>query len=679
MDSQPQAEPPALSCSSSSPGTSLSSSPGTPPRSPAQHRTSPTLRQSPRHKLHSPPRLALENGIVKGKTPPKARRKKTLPEDKAILEAAYEQNPTPDKAARRELVRRCIDMSEARIQIWFQNRRQIDRRKSEPVPSKVEAFTHGRIQVLSPNMVVQKNKSFELDNLAVAAPPVDVPQPMLPSSSTPGLNAPVCPAAASSGPAQETPGPHSSQGSSVWSSSPALPDASAVARPSLTRSFSATTTGYLANRRNLSSLLAPSQSQSSFRSEPFPSSCPNPASSGAAAEPAELRPSSQPARLCLSLSLDGRAEITESTISPPRPRPTRPEGADAITPPSSVRLPPLQLFPDAASASKHPRRSLPSMSSLDSILSRSMSVPRDPRSSLKYVLDPIGRSPSLRRCRSSDVHAWEACATSQNLEDPLIQQAKHESSGSAVAAINLVRSTSALSTSSILKQRSANAKRRTSLQPGSAKRHKSDLTSMGSSRMRGVDAVFGPGEKRSVANAQASGPAKGSSTAADLYANDSDKENWSPDEDGVPRPRYTTSSFASGRRPLPSAAPSSFKDGYRNPRRTSGYDSPRAAPSLLRGSTSPGGWSRYARRYRARPSLPSRSQSALEIYEDSDNDDDNEEEEGSHKPPRDGSGDDSRPDPKELLSSIGDVGSISPSKEKDVAAATGLLSLKWGR
>jgi hypothetical protein len=39
------------------------------------------------------------------------------PEDKAILEAAYEQNPTPDKAARRELVRKCIDMSEARIQV----------------------------------------------------------------------------------------------------------------------------------------------------------------------------------------------------------------------------------------------------------------------------------------------------------------------------------------------------------------------------------------------------------------------------------------------------------------------------------------------------------------------------------------------------------------------------------
>ncbi|KAL1843753.1 hypothetical protein VTJ49DRAFT_134 [Mycothermus thermophilus] len=669
MDSQTQAEPPALSSSSSSPGTSFSSSPGTPPRSPAQHKVSPTLRQSARHKLHSPPRLALGNGVVKGKTPPKARRKKTLPEDKAILEAAYEQNPTPDKAARRELVRRCIDMSEARIQIWFQNRRQIDRRKSEPVPSKVEAFTHGRIQVLSPNMVVQKNKSFEVDNLAVTTPPVDVPQPLPASSSTTDLNAPVCPPAVSSGSAQEAPG--NSQGS-AWSSSSAVPDTSAVTRPSLTRSFSATTTGYLANRRNLSSLSAPPQSQSSFRSEPFPSSCPTSASSGAAAEPMEPRPSSQPARLCLSLSLDGRAEITESTISPPRPRPTRPEGTDATTPPDSVHLPPLQ-FPDAASASKNPRRSLPPMSSLDGLLSRSMSVPRDPRSSLKYVLDPIGRSPSLRRCRSSDVHAWEACATSQNLEDPLIQQAKHESSGSAVAAINLVRSTSALSTSSILKQRSTNAKRRTSLQLGSAKRHKPDLTSVGSSRARGADAVFGLGDKRPVANVQASAGPKASSTATDLYANDSDKENWSPDEDGIPRPRYTTtSSFTPGRRPLPSAAPSSSKDGYRNPRRTSGYDSPRAAPSLLRGKTSPGSWSKYARRYRARPSLPSRSQSALEIYEDSD------EEEGSSGEQRDGNDDDKRPDPKELLSSIGAVGSISPSKEKDVAAATGLLSLKWG-
>jgi hypothetical protein len=340
------------------------------------------------------------------------------------------------------------------------------------------------------------------------------------------------------------------------------------------------------------------------------------------------------------------------------------------------------------------------VSSLDGIssLSRGSSLPKDPRSSLKYVLDPIGRPPSLRRCRSSDVHAWEACATSQNLEDPLIQQAKHESSGSAVAAINLVRSTNALTNSAILKQRSTNAKRRSSLQPGSVKRHKSDVSAIAvsSSRVRVDNGSLGLGEKR-VVEGPAKNPGSTTTTAAELfYANDSDKENWSPDEDGIPRPRYVA---ASGRRSLPSAAPAasaSRADGYRNPRRTSAYPySPSriraSAPSLQRGNSSPGKFSLSPRRrtgyYRAGGGRPGRSHSsaaALEIYEDSDIEDNAQhrrldvggKSDDESSCPRSERGAGAAAVKEDLLSSIG---TISPSKEKDVAAATGLLSLKWGR
>jgi hypothetical protein len=170
--------------------------------------------------------------------------------------------------------------------------------------------------------------------------------------------------------------------------------------------------------------------------------------------------------------------------------------------------------------------------------------------------------------------------------------------------------------------------------------------------------------------------------------NDSDKENWSPDEDGNPRSFRTTTvpPSSSGRHPLPSAARSMAAaklDGSnntnRNPRRTTtaaALQEPRrrAVASLQRGSTAPGSWSSYAARRRqgggGRPSLQGRSQSALEIYEDGaggseEEDDDGEDREDAAC--------------ERLLEMCGGVGGVSPSKEKAVAAATGLLSLKWGR
>ncbi|KAL9128999.1 MAG: hypothetical protein Q9217_002433 [Psora testacea] len=60
------------------------------------------------------------------------KRKRTSPEDHAILEAEYERNPKPDKTARQELVKR-VALGEKEVQIWFQNRRQMTRRKSGPL------------------------------------------------------------------------------------------------------------------------------------------------------------------------------------------------------------------------------------------------------------------------------------------------------------------------------------------------------------------------------------------------------------------------------------------------------------------------------------------------------------------------------------------------------------------
>ncbi|KAL2004330.1 hypothetical protein VTN02DRAFT_3124 [Thermoascus thermophilus] len=60
------------------------------------------------------------------------KRRRTSPEDHAILEAEYRRNPKPDKAARASIVSR-VALGEKEVQIWFQNRRQNDRRKSKPL------------------------------------------------------------------------------------------------------------------------------------------------------------------------------------------------------------------------------------------------------------------------------------------------------------------------------------------------------------------------------------------------------------------------------------------------------------------------------------------------------------------------------------------------------------------
>ncbi|KAE8386619.1 hypothetical protein BDV23DRAFT_139921 [Aspergillus alliaceus] len=60
------------------------------------------------------------------------KRRRTSPEDHAVLEAEYQRNPKPDKTARTSIVSR-VSLGEKEVQIWFQNRRQNDRRKSKPL------------------------------------------------------------------------------------------------------------------------------------------------------------------------------------------------------------------------------------------------------------------------------------------------------------------------------------------------------------------------------------------------------------------------------------------------------------------------------------------------------------------------------------------------------------------
>ncbi|KAL8969149.1 MAG: hypothetical protein Q9197_004499 [Variospora fuerteventurae] len=57
------------------------------------------------------------------------------PGDQAVLEAAYKDNPKPDKARRTEMSQK-VSLGEKEIAIWFQNKRQVQRRRSRPMTTE---------------------------------------------------------------------------------------------------------------------------------------------------------------------------------------------------------------------------------------------------------------------------------------------------------------------------------------------------------------------------------------------------------------------------------------------------------------------------------------------------------------------------------------------------------------
>ena len=262
--------------------------------------------------------------------------------------------------------------------------------------------------------------------------------------------------------------------------------------------------------------------------------------------------------------------------------------------------------------------------------------------------------PRLTRGRSRDVHAWEFCC-SDNLEDALTVQAKHESRGSAIAAISLLRSTSSTGGSPL--QQSSSAKRNATMitaapRGGMAKRAKLSRTTSSVARMQ---TTLGPSGKHNIQRdlGKLSDKPKASPLVS-LSGHDSDKENWSPDEEGNPRASFRqnprTNGTSSGRRPLPSG-PS--KLDRKHPRRTPArvlHDARNSAFLSNRANTAPTNGFRRGKR----------AESPLDIYEDSEN----------NSPA-------SRPVLDDEVQRFM-RGEVSPSKKGDVDAVAGLLSLSQG-
>ncbi|ATY59535.1 homeobox transcription [Cordyceps militaris] len=517
---------------------------------------------------------------------PKGKRKRTAAKDKMVLEDAYKSNPKPDKQARLDIVNR-VSLNEKEVQIWFQNRRQNDRRKSRPLsPQELAALRfNGLHGVPTEPMAVAATVSH-----AEVPAPMSAHAPAEPQArSPPHASPPPVPTAVqlltatprASAPAQP-PLPETTPQNRDISSSQSSQDGP----PSVAHSFSSSV-GYLANRWNIgSSFSTPAGPIRDADDSPriyTPSSCISDTTHNAS-----QRQSQSTVRL--SLSLEGKAELVDSASSPTRPPPQKYSLGPEIPRQRGLKR----------SYSALPTVTLPPISTLTSFL-----------------------PPRLTRGRSRDVQAWQSCADAET-RDELTTHAEHESSGSAVAAISLLRSTSGVLQPSSSKRNTPVSTPREGHYAKKAKFSRA-ISSVGRLEHTGKenDELFGKGEGKGTFSILAS-------------PTDSDKENWSPDEDG-------NTADVGSRRPLPAAALAPTK--LKNTRRVLGR-------GVLQ-SRSPGKLG--SRANTAPSSRPRGMKDSVDIFEDE-----------ATRVSRDA-------DVEKFMR-----GQVSPSKKPDMDCVAGLLSLSQG-
>ncbi|TVY47268.1 hypothetical protein LOCC1_G002097 [Lachnellula occidentalis] len=437
------------------------------------------------------------------------------PSDQAILEAEYKLNPKPSKAARAEIVEK-VTLNEKEVQIWFQNRRQINRRKSRPLlPHEIAAFGLRGMAALSSDPA--PIEEFPSSQTMIGAGTSSRQEAAFSSQEDIGSSQEV--------EAMETPKEKHVDlvkvlEEVVGETQPLLPTLDATsevdvtvvdysaecsscpASESVTKSFSSTP-GYLANRWNNinSSFSTPTSSQAPIFSTPpiiktiQPASCPERigASQSLARSP----------QMRISMSLDGKAELISDIPSPPRAIPPRPtSSAGAYLPQKRMRT-----FQRSQSA-----------------------LPFGPLSRQSVAGAPFPRLPTGR---SRDARSWEFCCDTES-RDELTTFAENESNGSAVAAISLLRSTSNAALKPNNNKRNAPATRP---EPNNQHGKKPKLGRAHSSLARLQNPL--PSSK----DAEKDYGSIGKDGLMLSPSGDSDKENWMPNNaSGNPR-----------RRPLPSA------------------------------------------------------------------------------------------------------------------------------
>ncbi|KAI7355581.1 hypothetical protein KC354_g10728 [Hortaea werneckii] len=432
------------------------------------------------------------------------KRKRTSPEDQAVLEAAYKRDPKPDKNARLDIVKQ-VSMGEKEVQIWFQNRRQSSRRKSRPLlPHEIAQY-----------QMAKSNQTAGADTTS-AEPSSDLPeiQPDAASEeqgerqqnthgtahgvlsagtevrrqSTTGYEHP--PAAVApiqqAGPAMDL----RATSDATHPESAARPPVPGFAGFPAPWEQPGQHLGYLANRRSAESLRQ-NDAEQSFA----PISAPGP---GTPLPDSRRRLKKTASTVRLSMSFDGNATVTTKNGEEPSP----PRSQQVMLPPTSATPLPAPQF-------------------------SSSPAQRDPPSATRNSLQ---RSASGR---SRDSRAWEFWCD-KDARSELEDKAEKDASGSAADAIGLLRSASGRSVLGNLPAKRNSLLSRTQSE---IKRHKPNSKRPTLQRSNTSNGRLQA--EHTSTNARSEKPRtklkqSESAISISIPGNESDKENWSPERDHVP-------------------------------------------------------------------------------------------------------------------------------------------------
>ncbi|KAH7385927.1 hypothetical protein BKA66DRAFT_415568 [Pyrenochaeta sp. MPI-SDFR-AT-0127] len=478
------------------------SSPLPPSSSPASLRTAngrrPSLTGQLAFLVHSPETVANHMPPeVDNKALARQKRRRTSKEDEDVLKAEYLKNQKPDKAARLEIVRR-VALGEKEVQIWFQNKRQNDRRRSRPLEPSSSASLMSSSSTMSDPPTEDETALRDIDNAPAQKEPEQCPksdppeQPATPeltsddtvqhsnAEETIELTKADADIATQSAPEPFTE-PHTleTESTELTNSQQTAPTSQNVSQPR---------TSWISNRRSASFV----RYSEDYAAEviTFPNAPPKPTES-----PEIVKSTSRPLKRAhsfvrISTNEDGTARIVtdlDKTPSPPHQK------SNPAT------------FSRAAAGL---RRSYSAAGLNDRLAAAARG---EPSPKMSRTSSNIGRS--------RDSRAWEFwCDPDSRSTTSLTTRAEQEGSGSAADAIGILRANRKILAQNQARQNSPLISRRGS--------HKV----LGSP---GVKKSRGPMQRAATVNGRFSTKEykkSGDTTESDEFPQtESDKENWSPD------------------------------------------------------------------------------------------------------------------------------------------------------
>ncbi|KAL8852218.1 MAG: hypothetical protein Q9221_002928 [Calogaya cf. arnoldii] len=441
----------------------------------------------------------------------RAKRRRTSPEDQAVLEAAYQKNSKPDKAERTELLSK-VSLGEKELSIWFQNRRQVSRRRSRPLTSD-DVQTQ---QSLSSSFSGEGSSQDATSSQDSTPQTSQVIPDTVPVQQTGHVG--------SSTASSTNDGPNDTPSSTCDITLPmpsiSLPQSCSGQIKDLPLSSTSTS----ASDTPIPLISKPLKASKKIRDTNFTLYDESQADIQSVA-PSLPVPTTRP-QPRLATSLDGSVRImtgNSPTPSPPRPRDS--------------------LF------TRQPRASGPLQRSQSAIVTPTFPVPRSTAS--------IGRS--------RDSRTWEFYCDS-NARDELTKQAEREQSGSALGAIGLIRSCSKGSLSAGTRPTNPHKRNAALSKPDSGKRLKADSSSKTSkpklsrasssvARLQNPAALprtSNPNKPERPITADSNDVSLKKKIPTDtglLDGNESDKENWAPGTQISVTPRRAHHSTAHSTRP----------------------------------------------------------------------------------------------------------------------------------